>query len=132
MMYANRASGAFMKTRAWNIILTSVGDFTSHFFQMTNKIVVLSTCAIAADAERLAQALVEKRLAACVSVAPGLRSHYRWKGGVETSEEVLLVIKTSRERFAALQAELEKIHPYEVPEILALPVVEGAQNYLNW
>jgi len=99
---------------------------------MTNKLVVLSTCANEADAERLAHTLIEKRLAACVSVSPGLRSTYRWKDGVETSEETLLVIKTTRERYDSLKAELEKIHPYEVPEILALPVVEGAQNYLNW
>jgi periplasmic divalent cation tolerance protein len=99
---------------------------------MTNKIVVLSTCANEADADKLARALVEKHLAACVSVSPGLRSYYRWKGSLEISNEVLLVIKTTEERFPALRAELEKIHPYEVPEILALPVVEGATPYLDW
>ena len=99
---------------------------------MTNKIVVLSTCANAEDAGRIAGLLVDKRLAACVSVVPGLRSYYRWQDRVETSDEMLLVIKTSRELFAALQSELEKIHPYDVPEILALPVVEGSENYLNW
>jgi periplasmic divalent cation tolerance protein len=99
---------------------------------MTNKIVVLSTCANETDANRVASALVESRVAACVSVVPGLRSHYRWKNVPEVSEEVLLVIKTTRELFDPLRVELEKIHPYEVPEILALPVVEGAENYLNW
>ena len=99
---------------------------------MTNKIVVLSTCSNEADAGRVARALVESRLAACASVVPGIRSYYRWKGELETSDEALLVIKTSRELFGALKAELEKIHPYDVPEILALPVVEGAENYLNW
>lgn len=99
---------------------------------MTNKIVVLSTCANAEDADRIARALVEKRLAACVSVVPALRSYYRWQDRLETSDEVLLVIKTSRELFASLQSEIVKIHGYEVPEILALPIVEGSENYLNW
>jgi periplasmic divalent cation tolerance protein len=99
---------------------------------MTNKIVVLSTCANEADAVRLGRTLIEARLAACVSVVPGLRSYYHWQGSLETSDEVLLLIKTSRELFSELKLELERIHPYEVPEILALPVVEGAENYLNW
>jgi periplasmic divalent cation tolerance protein len=99
---------------------------------MTDKIVVLSTCANEADAGRLARALVEARLAACVSIVPGLRSIYQWRGAVETSDECLLMIKTSRDLFPQLKSEIEKIHPYEVPEILALPVVEGAENYLNW
>jgi periplasmic divalent cation tolerance protein len=63
---------------------------------------------------------------------PGLRSCYRWQGAVEIADEALLLIKTSRALFAELKLELEKIHPYEVPEVLALPIVEGAQNYLNW
>jgi periplasmic divalent cation tolerance protein len=75
---------------------------------------------------------VEARLAACVSVVPGLRSYYRWQGEMETSDEYLLLIKTSRELFPELKLELERIHPYEVPEILALPVVGGSENYLNW
>ena len=99
---------------------------------MTNKIVVLSTCATAEDADLIARALVEKRLAACVSVVPALRSYYRWQDRLETSDEVLLVIKTSRELFASLQSEIAIIHGYEVPEILALPIVEGSENYLNW
>ena len=99
---------------------------------MTDKIVVLSTCANEADAGRVSRALVEARLAACVSVVPGLRSYYRWQGEMETSDEYLLLIKTSRELFPELKLELERIHPYEVPEILALPVVGGSENYLNW
>lgn len=99
---------------------------------MTDKIVVLSTCASQADAERISKALVEARLAACVSLIPGVHSCYRWQGAVETSDEVLMLIKTSRELFAELKLAIEKMHPYEVPEILALPVVEGAENYLNW
>jgi periplasmic divalent cation tolerance protein len=99
---------------------------------MTDKIVVLTSCAAEADAERLARALVAGRLAACVNVAPGVRSFYRWKGELESGEEFVLIIKTSRDLFPALRAEMEKLHPYEVPELLALPVVAGAENYLSW
>lgn len=99
---------------------------------MTDKIVVLSTCATEADAERLARALVDGRLAACVSVVPGVRSFYHWKGAVDSAVEFQLIIKTSRDLFPALRIEIEKLHPYEVPELLALPVVAGAENYLNW
>ena len=99
---------------------------------MTDKIVVLTTCAAEADAERLARALVEGRLAACVNVVPGVRSFYRWKGEVDSGVEFLLIVKTSRDLFPALRAEMEKLHPYELPELLALPVVAGAENYLSW
>ena len=99
---------------------------------MTDKIVVLSTCANEEEAERLARLLVEQRLAACVSVIPGMRSYYRWKGAVETSAECLVIVKSSRDLFASLTAVLEKAHSYEVPEALAIPIVDGAANYLNW
>ena len=99
---------------------------------MTDKIVVLSTCATAADGERLARQLVESRLAACVNVIPGARSFYRWKGVVEDSPEVVLIIKSSRTLFDALRLELEKAHSYEIPEVLALSVVEGSEGYLHW
>ena len=99
---------------------------------MTDKIVVLSTCATEADAERMARALVDGRLAACVNVVSGVRSFYRWKGAIQSGEEFLLIIKTSRDLFDALRAEMEKLHPYEVPELLALPVVAGAEDYLSW
>jgi periplasmic divalent cation tolerance protein len=99
---------------------------------MTDKIVVLSTCAAEVDAERLARALVEGRLAACVNVVPRVRSYYHWKGQVESGEECLLIIKTSRQLFPALRAEIERLHSYEVPELLALPVVAGAENYMGW
>jgi periplasmic divalent cation tolerance protein len=99
---------------------------------MTDKIVVLCTCASPEDGERLARALVTGRLAACVNVLPGMRSFYRWKGEIEAADECLLVIKSSRSVFAALSAAIERLHPYEVPEVIALPVVEGSSNYLNW
>ena len=99
---------------------------------MTDKIVVLTTCAVESDAERMARALVDGRLAACVNVVPGVRSFYHWKGATESSEEFLLMVKTSRDLFGALRAEMEKLHPYELPELLALPVVAGAEDYLRW
>lgn len=99
---------------------------------MTDKVVVLSTCTAEEEAQKLARLLVEQRLAACVSLVPRVRSYYRWKGAIESAEEFLLVIKSSRERMAELLAVLEKEHSYEVPEVLALPVVEGSANYLNW
>jgi periplasmic divalent cation tolerance protein len=99
---------------------------------MTDKIVVFSTCATGEEAEKLARQLVEARLAACVTVLPGARSVYRWQGAVELAAEWLLVIKSSRPLFAELCATLEKMHSYDVPEVLAVPVLDGAANYLNW
>jgi periplasmic divalent cation tolerance protein len=99
---------------------------------MTDKIVILSTCSDEQEAERIARALVETRLAACVSVVPRVRSFYRWKGAVEDASECLLVIKSSRALLAELRSALEKAHSYEVPEVVAIPIVDGAPNYLNW
>ena len=99
---------------------------------MTDKIVVLSTCQTAAEADRIARGLVEKRLAVCVNVLPGMHSLYHWKGAIENSQEILLVIKSSRALFDDLRAEIERIHSYEVPEIVALPIVDGSEGYLAW
>lgn len=99
---------------------------------MTDKIVVLSTCGSAEEAEKVARALLDKRVAACVNVLPGVRSFYWWKGKVEDSAEHLLVIKTRRELFDRLKTELAAAHSYEVPEIIALPILDGAESYLNW
>lgn len=94
--------------------------------------VVLSTVGDAGDAERIAAALVERRLAACVNLVPGVRSIYRWKGGVERDDEQLLVIKTTGEQLEALRAAIVELHPYEVPEVVALEVVGGHAPYLDW
>ena len=99
---------------------------------MTDKIVVLSTASSTQEAEKIARNLVDERLAACVNVVPAMRSFYRWKGSIEDAAECLLVIKSSRGRFDALRTALEKLHSYEVPEVIALSVIDGAQNYLNW
>src|SRR4051812_16931687 len=103
---------------AWKIIVASLGDLPLFFFLMTDQIVVLCTCASTEDAERLARALVTGRLAACVSLVPGLRSFYRWKGEIESAEECLLLIKSSRARFDALREAIEKLHSYAVPQVL--------------
>ncbi len=99
---------------------------------MTDKIVVLSTCGSEEEAGRIASVLVERRLAACVNLLPNMRSVYRWKGAVESAAECLLVIKSSRDRFEALRAALEAAHSYELPEALALTVVDGSPAYLEW
>ena len=93
---------------------------------------MLSTVSSAEEAEKVARSLVDARLAACVNVVPGMRSFYRWKGNIEDAAEWLLVIKSSRARFDALRTALEKMHSYEVPEVIALSVIDGAENYLNW
>lgn len=99
---------------------------------MTDKIVILSTCSTEEEAEKLARSLVEARLAACVSVIPRMRSFYHWNGAIESGDECLLLIKSSRELFEPVRAKLATVHSYEVPELLALPVVEGSANYMNW
>ncbi len=99
---------------------------------MTEQIVVLSTCGSEEEAARIARQLVEAHLAGCVNLIPRVRSFYRWEGKVEDAAEWLLVIKTSRDRFDALRTVLEAAHSYELPEVLALPVVAGSPNYLAW
>ena len=99
---------------------------------MTDKIVVLSTADSEEQARKLARALVEKNLAACVNILPGARSIYRWRGQIEEASEWLLVIKSRRDLFRALEAELHRLHSYEVPECIALPVVDGSADYLAW
>jgi len=80
----------------------------------------------------LGRALVESRLAACVNVVPGIRSLYRWEGAVESAEEHLLMNKSSLDQFDGLRGEIERLHSYEVPEIVALPVAAVSQKYLGW
>lgn len=91
-----------------------------------------STCPDAATAARIADALVEARLAACVSVLPGMRSTYRWQGRVESCDEALLLIKTTAARFPDLQQRLLQLHPYELPEVLAVEAGAGLPAYLRW
>jgi periplasmic divalent cation tolerance protein len=99
---------------------------------VSERLLVLTTVARAEDAERIAEALVEERLAACVNVLPGVRSIYRWKGAVEREEERLLVVKTRADRFAALRDRVLALHPYEVPEVVAVTIEAGSPAYLRW
>jgi periplasmic divalent cation tolerance protein len=100
---------------------------------MTDKLVVLVTCSSAKEAERIARNLVDSRLAACGNILRSpVRSIYRWKEKIESATEVLLIIKTSRRRLAKLQATIKRLHSYEVPEIIALPIAAGSQSYLSW
>ena len=100
---------------------------------MTDKLVVLVTCSNATEARRIARSVVDARLAACVNILPGaVTSIYRWKGKVESARERMLLIKTSRKRLGKLQAAVEKLHSYDVPEFIALPIVEGSPSYLAW
>jgi periplasmic divalent cation tolerance protein len=95
-------------------------------------LVALSTVGKPEDAHRIARALVEKGVAACVNILPGVVSVYRWKGQVEQDAELLLVIKTTAARLADLERELRAVHPYEVPELVALPIQAGSEPYLAW
>jgi periplasmic divalent cation tolerance protein len=99
---------------------------------VTDKVIVYTTCGKAEDAERIAQRLIEARLAACVNVVAGVRSFYRWKGKIENDTELLLVIKTARGLVEPLRLELEKIHPYDLPELIVAPIIDGSPNYLAW
>ncbi len=85
-----------------------------------------------AAAEKLADALVEKRLAACVNILSPCRSVYRWQGAVQREEEHPVLIKTTREAYAALEAQIRALHPYELPEIIAVPIERGLPAYLDW
>lgn len=95
-------------------------------------VLVLVTVPSAADGERIAQALVEGRHAACVNVVPGLRSVYRWQGAVERADEALLLVKSTRSAFDGLAAAVRALHPYTLPEIVAVPLVAGLAAYLAW
>ena len=100
---------------------------------MTDKIVVLVTCGSAKEARQIARTLVEQKLAACVNILEvPVRSIYRWKGRVESARELLLIVKSSRNRFAALRRTIQRLHSYDLPEIIALPILSGAREYLKW
>jgi periplasmic divalent cation tolerance protein len=95
-------------------------------------LVVLSTFPDADIAARVARTLVEEQLAACVNVVPGVRSIYRWEGKVCDEAETLAVIKTTAERYSALSARITELHPYQVPEVIALALADGHPPYLAW
>jgi periplasmic divalent cation tolerance protein len=95
--------------------------------------IVLVTCGTLVEARRIARAVVSKRLAACVNLVQSpIESIYTWKGAVEKTREYLLVIKTTKKRIAELEREVGRLHSYDVPEFIALPITEGSSKYLSW
>ena len=103
-----------------------------HSHSVTGKLMVTVACPDAELARRIGRTLVEKRLAACVQIGPQIESIYRWKGAIETANETLLTVKKTQAKWKALLAEVEALHPYEVPEILAVPIERGLKAYLDW
>jgi periplasmic divalent cation tolerance protein len=97
-----------------------------------NALVVFITAADKDEAVRLAEMLVEARLAGCVQILPGMESIYRWQGQVERQEEVLLIAKTLSSKFDDLEREVRTLHSYEAPEIVAVPITSGSRPYLEW
>lgn len=99
---------------------------------MTDKLLILTTTESKSEAEKIAQALVERRLAACVNVIPQIRSIYRWKDKVESAEEFLLLIKTTEENESAVQAAIRELHSYDLPECISILIDGGSAEYLKW
>ncbi|WP_456417841.1 divalent-cation tolerance protein CutA [Thiolapillus sp.] len=98
----------------------------------SDNLLVLCTCPDGNVAEYLANTLVERKLAACVNIAGAIRSVYPWQGKIQQDNEVLLLIKTTAAGWANLEQALLELHPYDVPEIIAMPIVAGSKDYLNW
>lgn len=99
---------------------------------MSDPIVILCTCPDTASAGQLAKTLVSEKLAACVNVLPQVTSYYVWDGQQEEGQEVQLIIKSRRTLYSVLQQRIQELHPYDVPEIIALPIVAGLPTYLQW
>lgn len=101
---------------------------------MTTSLKIIVFCAAPKwdEAERIAQILVEERLAACVNVLPNLRSIYRWEGRIVQDDEFLLLIKTEERLFTDVRDRIKALHSYRVPEIIAIPLVQGSEEYLDW
>ena len=99
---------------------------------MSEFIVVLVTATSSDEAEKIATALLTKRLAACVNIVPGLTSMFHWKGKIEKANELLLVIKTKAELFDKLETTVKQNHSYTVPEIISMPILKGSKEYLDW
>lgn len=95
-------------------------------------VVVIVTCPDRESADRIASSLTSKKLAACVNITQEIKSVYRWKGKIEESTELLLIIKTRKELLDRIIQEVKLNHPYQVPEIIALPIVGGSQEYIKW
>ena len=99
---------------------------------MTDAILVLTTLPTADGAAEVAKTVVDEKLAACANILPALRSIYRWEGKVQDENEVLVLLKTRQAQYERLEARILELHPYDVPEILAIPIEEGHRTYLDW
>ncbi len=99
---------------------------------MTGSTVVMVSASSQNEAEKIAQELVEKKLAACVSIIPNMRSIYTWEGKVESSEEHLMIIKTRGELFEQVKDAIKSIHSYKIPEIISLPITHALDDYVQW
>jgi periplasmic divalent cation tolerance protein len=99
---------------------------------MTDKLLVLTTAESENEARKIAHALVERRLAACVNIVPRIQSVYRWEGKVEQAEEFLLVIKTAKLREEQVRAAIREMHSYELPEYISIAIESGSPDYLQW
>lgn len=99
---------------------------------MSEFVLVFVTVGSADEGDRLARALVEDRLAACVNRVKSVQSIYRWQGKIECSDEELLIVKTRRDLFDRVKEKVQRLHSYSVPEIIALPIVAGSESYLRW
>ena len=99
---------------------------------MTDALIVFCTCSNHTEASQLAHSIVTDEVAACVNIVPAIESVYRWEGKIEMSQEILLIIKTTRERFPALRDSIVRLHSYDIPEVIAVPVEDGSEKYLAW
>ena len=97
-----------------------------------NYIIVFNTCDTAENASSIAEILINKKLAACVNIVDNIESVYQWQGKIEHSKEKLLIIKTRQSLLLEVQNAIKEMHNYELPEIIAVPICSGEQNYLNW
>ena len=99
---------------------------------MTDKKIVLTTAGSAEEARKIAEALVQRRLAACVNIVPQIESIYRWQGKIESAREWLLIVKTTGGCYERVRAAISELHSYELPECIMLEIAEGDQKYLDW
>lgn len=99
---------------------------------MTDKVVIMVTASSRRECGKIARRLIEEKLAACVNISQPIQSVYRWEGKIEQSKEFLLFIKTKRDLFPQVRAEIALVHSYHTPEIICLPIIDGSPNYLQW
>lgn len=99
---------------------------------MSQPVVLLSTCSDEAKAQSIATLLVEQRLAACVNMVQGVKSTYRWEGAIKTDSEILLIIKSQRDQVQSIKQVVQELSGYELPELIAMEIIDGSQHYLDW